>query len=247
MFKRLFFISFKTFSKYVLTYFKDFVFRYFYLSVIDGGICASCCKRSTKIRPLTVKCPKAPLYQLLIYCIHDCCSLDRDGFPGSQHQSMVSVKSLVLAALPADLQPSLFPWRGVWQMTKSQTKKKADYRLQSEWEECNISVSWYPFSHLSKYIFLPTLIFIWNCLPALLLCVCCWLVCMGELIGIRDVSILTPLGPVNNACLVTEGHMQGWISVSENWLVWASAQLDLCAHVAESKMSMAMVSKRNLF
>lgn len=49
------------------------------------------------------------------------------------------------------------------------------------------------------------------------LSLCCRLVRMeAQLIGIRDVSILTALCPLNNACLVTEGHMQGWIAVSEN-------------------------------
>lgn len=64
---------------------------------------------SITITLLTVSCQKALQYRLLTHCSRECgCSLDRDGFPSSQDQSMASVKSLVYAVLPIDLQLPLF-------------------------------------------------------------------------------------------------------------------------------------------
>lgn len=81
---------------------------------------------SITITLLTVSCQKLLEYRLLTYCSRESgYSLDRDGFPGLQAQSLASVKSLVFTILPIDLQLSLFLWlcerTTKWQSRKTET------------------------------------------------------------------------------------------------------------------------------
>lgn len=95
----------------------DFFFFFFFSFDVHESI---------TITLLTVSCQKLLEYRLLTYCSRESgYSLDRDGFPGLQAQSLASVKSLVFTVLPIDLQLSLFLWlcerTTKWQSRKTET------------------------------------------------------------------------------------------------------------------------------
>ncbi len=89
---------------------------------------------SITITLLTVSCQKPLQYRLLTYCSRECgYSLDRDGFPSSQAQSMASVKSLVFTILPIDLHPPLFLW--LCERTTERQRRKIEMMTSDQhWE-----------------------------------------------------------------------------------------------------------------
>lgn len=162
---------------------------------------------SVTIPLLTVSCPKSLQYRLLMYCSHECCcNLNRDGFPSSQHQSMRSVKSLVL---PGPLWPPavlVFLTSCVTNSRMSHNGSKRQRLMRCKVEEWSLIITLILLGTRVRY-FLYLCCRHWKLFPRHY--VCAVDVCLWEGVDRNQRCFLTALGSVNNACLVTEEQMWG--------------------------------------